>query len=453
MDKRFVVIGGDAAGMSAASKARRENPDLQIIVLEKGPWASYAACGLPYYIKGNVSNLEDLVAIPPKKFRQERKIDLRLNHKVTKIDPKNKNLTVKTADKVINLIYDKLLISTGAKALKPRIEGIDSPGVFVLRDMESARKIKEYLENYSPQSASIIGGGYIGVEMAEALSAWEINIHIIELLPHLLNSFGPEIAEVVEKHIKNYTTLHLGKSVQSIQTTDEKKLSVQIGDKKGEDDLLTEMVLVAAGIAPEVALAKEAGIQLGKTGAIATDEYGQTNVPGIYAAGDCAEVKHVVTGKPDYIPLALAANRHGRAIGSTIGGKTTSLAWVAGTAVVKVFQLEVATTGIADTEIARKHGFNPIKITIDSHSRAGYCPGSKPIKISLLADRDTKKLLGASMIGEEGVAKRIDIVATALSGKFTVEQLENLDLAYAPPFSPVWDPVLTAAKVLNGKLS
>ncbi len=168
---------------------------------------------------------------------------------------------------------------------------------------------------------------------------------------------------------------------------------------------------------------------------------------------DCAEVKNIVTGKPDYVPLALTANRHGRAIGSTIGGKETPLAPVAGTAVVKVFQLEVARTGITDIEIARKYGFNPVKVTIDSYSRADYYPGSKSIKISLLADKKSKQLLGASMVGEEGVAKRIDIIATALSGKFTVEQLENLDLAYAPPFSPAWDPVLTAAKVLNGKVS
>jgi len=455
MKERFVIIGGDAAGMSAASKARRENPDLQIIVLEKSSWVSYGACGLPYYIKGDIKNIEDLVAITPEKFRKERYIDLRLHHEVKKINPDNKSVIAKTNDGDIEISYDKLLISTGARALKPHIEGIDLGGVFTLRDMESGQRIKEYLEKNSPESVLIVGGGYIGMEMAEAFHAYGINSHIVELFPHVLNSFGPEIAEVVENHIQDYTTLHLGKYVNAIRKGSHGKLSVQLKDKKVDDyeeHPLTDMVLIAAGIAPEVSQAREAGIKLGQTGAIATDEYGQTSIADIYAAGDCAEVKHTVTGKPSYIPLALTANRNGRAIGSTIAGKTTKLASITGTAIVKVFQLEVATTGIVDTEIAGKNGFNPIKITIDTHSRAGYCPKSKPIKISLVADRESKQLLGASMVGEEGVVKRIDIIATALSEKFTVEQLEKLDLAYAPPFSPVWDPVLTAARVLNSKL-
>ncbi len=452
MKKRFVVIGGDAAGMSAASKARREDPDLEIVVLEKSSWASYGACGLPYYIKGDIGSLEDLVAITPDKFRKDRNIDLRLNHEVTKINSDNKNITVNTKNGETNLNYDKLLISTGARALKPSIEGIDSVGVFTLRNMESAREIREYIENNSPNSALIIGGGYIGMEMAEALFSLGIDIHIVEMLPHLLNTFGSETAEIVEEHLKKFTILHLKSVVQRIKTLRPGTLSIEISNNGKEEEVITDMVLIAAGIKPEVSLAKEAGIQLGQSGAIATDKYGQTNVTDIFSAGDCAEVKNVVTGKSQYIPLALAANRHGRSIGKTITGKKTCLAPVAGTAVVKVFQLEVATTGIIDTEIASKYGFEPIKVTIDSHSRAGYYPGSKSIKISLLADKKSKKLLGASMVGEEGVSKRIDIIATALSGKFTVEELESLDLAHAPPFSPVWDPVLTAARVLNGKL-
>jgi NADPH-dependent 2,4-dienoyl-CoA reductase/sulfur reductase-like enzyme len=456
MKKRLVVIGGNAAGMSAASKARRENPNLEIIVLEKSAWASYGACGLPYYLKGEVKDLEDLVAISPEVFRKERNIDLRLNQEAIKIEPENKTIAINTTSGKTSLTYHQLLISTGAKAVKPRIEGINSAGVFILQNMDDAQKIKRYLTEYSLKSVLIIGGGYIGMEIAEAFYSLGMTVQIIELFPHLLNSFGSEISEVVEQHIKNYVTLHLGKRVRSIEInkSNNSQLSVQFGteqDKTGEN-LVTDLILVATGIAPEVSLAKEAGIKLGETGAIATDEYGQTNIPDIYAAGDCAEVKHIVTGESVYIPLALSANRHGRAVGSTIGGKATPLAPVAGTAVVKVFQLEVATTGITNLEVARKNGFNPLKITIDSYSRAGYYPGAKPIKISLLADSSSRKLLGASMVGEEGVAKRIDIIATALFGRFTVEQLENLDLAYAPPFSPVWDPILTAAKVLNDKL-
>lgn len=449
MSEHFVIIGGDAAGMSAASKARRENPDLEIEVLEKGDWASYGACGLPYYLKGDVESLEDLIAIPPEKFIKERNINLRFNHEVTRISPEGNYLTVSAPEGKVNFTFDKLLISTGATACKPGIDGINSEGVFTLHGMEDGKKIKEYLEEFSPKSAAIIGGGYMGIEMVEALSTRGVEVHLVEMLPHVLSPFDPEISKRVEGYIEKFAELHLGQSVQRIKIQDKGKLSV----RTVADNIIAEMVLVATGVVPEVSLAKEAGINLGPTGAIATDEYGRTNYSHIFAAGDCAEVKNVVTGQPDYIPLALAANRHGRAIGQTVGGNPTRLSSVAGTAALKVFDLEVARTGIVDPERARKSGFNPVKSTIETFSRAYYYPGSKPIKVSLIADRDSKCLLGASMVGEEGVSKRIDIIAAALHGSFSVEQLENLDLSYAPPFGPVWDPVLTAAKVLNGKLT
>nr|HPK87074.1 FAD-dependent oxidoreductase [Atribacterota bacterium] len=297
-------------------------------------------------------------------------------------------------------------------------------------------------------------GGYIGMEMADAFYSLGMSVQIVELLPHLLNSFGSEISEEVENETQNYARLYLGHRVNEICPDQQGRLSVYLSrevDRK-EERVETEMVLIATGIVPEVTLAREAGIELGKTRAIITDEYGQTSIPDIYAAGDCAEVKSIVTNQNIYLPLALTANRNGRAVGSTIAGKKTPLTPVAGTAVVKLFELEVATTGVVNQEIARQYGFEPVKVTIESSTRAGYCPGAKPIKVSLVADRNTKRLLGSSMVGGEGVSKRIDIVAAALYGQFTVRQLENLDLAYAPPFSPVWDPVLDAARVLNGKL-
>ncbi len=454
MRERFIVIGGDAAGMSAASKARRENPELEIIALEKGDWASYAACGLPYYLKGNVDNIEDLIAIPPEVFREKRDIDLRLNHEVTKIIPEKKKIVVKSQRNEIEFNYNKLLISTGARVARPRIEGIDSQGVFFLRDMSDGIKIREYLEKREPKSVLIVGGGYIGLEMAEAFHARGMSVSIVELLPHLLSTFSPEIVEIVERDVKDYVRLYLGRRVNSIREIDKDKLSVSIsdGDNKNQEEIETAMVLMATGIIPETTLARDTGIKLGKSGAIITDEYGETNISAIYAAGDCTEVKSVVTGQNIYLPLALTANRNGRAVGTTIAGEKTPLSPIAGTAVVKVFQLEVATTGLTDLDAAKEYGFNPVKVTIDSHSRAGYCPGAKPIKISLIADRDSKRILGSSMVGEEGVSKRIDIIATALYSRITVQELENLDLAYAPPFSPVWDPVLTAARVLNGRL-
>jgi NADPH-dependent 2,4-dienoyl-CoA reductase/sulfur reductase-like enzyme len=454
MKERFIVIGGDAAGMSAASKARRENPELEIIALEKGDWASYAACGLPYYLKGNVDNIEDLIAIPPEVFQEKRDIDLRLNHEVTKIIPEKKKIVVKSPSNETEFNYDKLLISTGARVARPRIEGIDSQGVFFLRGMSDGIKIREYLEKREPKSVLIVGGGYIGLEMAEAFHTRGMSVSIVELLPHLLSTFSPEIVEIVERDVKDYVRLYLGRRVNSIREIDKDKLSVSIsdGENKNQEEIETAMVLMATGIIPETSLARDTGIKLGKSGAIITDEYGETNISAIYAAGDCTEVKSVVTGQNIYLPLALTANRNGRAVGTTIAGEKTPLSPIAGTAVVKVFQLEVATTGLTDLDAAKEYGFNPAKVTIDSHSRAGYCPGAKPIKISLIADRDSKRILGSSMVGEEGVSKRIDIIATALYSRITVQELENLDLAYAPPFSPVWDPVLTAARVLNGRL-
>lgn len=458
MRERFIVIGGDAAGMSAASKARRENPQLEIIALEKGNWASYAACGLPYYIKGNVENIEDLLAITPEIFRVDRDIDLRLNHEVTKIYPEEKKILVKPTlypeETETELSYHKLLISTGASPVKPRIDGIDTPGVFFLRDIADALQIKEYFKTRTPKSVVIVGGGYIGLEMAEAFYTQGMKVSIVELMPHLLGSFAPEIVEIVERDIRYYVGLNLGKRVKSIRETEKGRLLVTIEDEfiKEQGVIETDMVLMATGIVPNTKLAKDAGIKLGESGAIITDEFGLTNIPDIYAAGDCAEVKSVVSGKNIHLPLALTANRNGRAVGSTIGGKNTALVPIAGTAAAKVFHLEVAVTGLALPEVAINHGFDPVEVTINSYSRAGYCPGAKPIRTNLIADRKTGRVLGCSMVGEEGVAKRIDTVASVLYSKSTVGELENLDLAYAPPFSPVWDPILLAARILNGKL-
>jgi len=299
-----------------------------------------------------------------------------------------------------------------------------------------------------------VGGGYIGLEMAEAFHTQGMAVSIVELLPHLLSTFSLEIVQIVERDVKEYIRLYLRRRVNSIRENDEGKLSVSIsdGENKNQEEIGTEMVLMATGIVPEVTLARDIGIELGHSGAIITDEYGQTNITDIYAAGDCTEVKSIVTHQNIYLPLALTANRNGRTVGTTIAGKKTPLSPIAGTAVVKVFELEVATTGLTDLDAAKGYGFDPVKVTIDSYSRAGYCPGAKPIKISLIADRNSKRVLGSSMVGEEGVAKRIDVIATALYSRLTVQELENLDLAYAPPFSPVWDPVLTAARVLQGKL-
>lgn len=447
----FVVIGGDAAGMSAASKAKREDHDLEVIVFEKGKWVSYGACGLPYYIKGEIDTLEDLISIPAKDFEEKRNIDLRRNQEVLNINPQDRNITVADGSKKFKQDYDKLLISTGARPAVPRIEGRKLEGVFTLHYLPSAEEIRNTLKKSDPpESVGIIGGGYIGMEMAEAFRAHELEVHIFEVLPYVLNSFGEETSKKVEEHLeKKGINLHLDTEVERIVDRDGRVAGIET--KEGSTEL--NMVLFSVGVEPTVELAEESGIEIGETGAIRTDEHGRTNYPEVFAAGDCAEATNTVTGEPDYVPLALTANRSGRAIGQTVAGSPKPVGATAGTAVVKVFDLEAARTGIVDHDRAEEAGFKPATKTITSPSRAHYYPGGDRITVSLTADEKSGKLLGASMMGKEGVAKRIDTVATALHSSMTVSELEYLDLSYAPPFGPTWDPVLIAAKVLNGAIS
>lgn len=451
MSKIFVVIGGDAAGMSAASKAKREDPDLDVIVFEKGEWVSYGVCGLPYYVKDEVDSLEDLVSIPAEDFIEKRNIDLRINQEVVSIKPRDRKVVVDKGNKTYDHYYNQLLISTGAHAISRPIEGKDLEGVFSMHYLPSAKKIREALQKPDlPKSVAIIGGGYIGIEMAEAFDAYGMEVHVFDMLPHILSTFGEVSAKKVENHLtKKGIKLHLNTRVQRILGKDCRVKGIEAE----EGFTAVDMVLIAAGIAPTVELAKDAGIKLGESGAISTDKYGRTNYSEIYAAGDCAEAKNVVTGKPDYVPLALTANRSGRAIGQTVAGSPKPVGSIAGTSAVKAFDLEVARTGIVDHKRAEKADFDPITETITSQSRAHYYPEGHPITISLTADRKSGKLLGASIVGKEGVAKRIDIVATALHSSMTISELEYLDLSYAPPFGPVWGPILTVAKVLKGKLS
>jgi NADPH-dependent 2,4-dienoyl-CoA reductase/sulfur reductase-like enzyme len=447
MTDTFVVIGGDAAGMSAASKAKRENPDLDVVVFEKGQWVSYAACGMPYYVKGDVDDIDELVAVTPEKFREERDIDLRTGHEVVGIDPEAETVSVVGPDGRFDQHYDSLLIGTGATAIEPPLDGMDRDGVFTIHDMDEADDVETYVTEHSPETAAIVGGGYVGIEMAEALSARGSDVHLYEMLPNVLQPFGTAVADVVEDHLRDQgVNLHLDTTVSGFAGDD----TVEYVEFEGGTNP-ADIAIVGVGVAPNVSLAAEAGIELGPTGAIATDEYGRTNYENVYAAGDCAEARHVVTGDPDHVPLALTANRAGRAIGQTVTGTPTPTGDIAGTAIVKAFDLGAARTGIVDDERARQAGFEPVSVSISAPTRPHYYPGSTELTVTLLADSDSGRLLGGSLVGREGV-KRIDTVAMALHSEQTVTEVQNADLAYAPPFSPVWDPVLTAAKVLAGKL-
>ena len=446
MSETFVVVGGDAAGMSAASKAKREDPDLEVVVFERGEWVSYAACGMPYYVKGAVDELEDLVAVTPEEFREQREVDLRTGHEVVGVDPGARTVRVAGPDGAFDQPYDHLLVATGASAVEPPFDGMDLDGVFTIHSLDEADAIEEYIAER--ETAAVVGGGYVGIEMAEAFAERGLEVHLYEALPHVLQPFGEPVAEIVENHLREQgVELHLETPVSGFVGD-----SAVEGVDLGTETLPADVAIVGVGVEPNVDLAADAGVELGPTGAIAVDEYGRTNREDVYAAGDCAEAGHAVTGEPTHVPLALTANRAGRAIGSTVAGTRTPVGETVGTAIVKAFDLGAARTGLVDEDRAREAGFDPVSATVSAPTRAHYYPGGSELQVTLLADTDTGRLLGGSLVGREGV-KRVDTVATALTAGLTVTGLQNADLAYAPPFSPVWDPVLTAAKVLAGRLA
>ena len=472
MTEPFVVVGGDAAGLSAASKCKREDPDREVVVFERGEWISYAHCGTPYYVKGEVEELTDLLSLRPEDV-EERGIDLRRNHEVVSLDSDEDVVTVDGPDGRFEQPFDDLLVATGARATAGPIDGHDLDGVFTLHGLDDAAAMRAFLAEpdavdpvavdasyvdrervrhnaalQPPESVAIVGGGYVGVEMAEALSAHDLSVHLFQRPEHLLPPFGEAVAEAIEEHLAEQgVELHLGASVGFL--AGEERVEAVEYDGASLD---VEMAVVGVGIEPNVGLVGGGGVELGATGAIVNDAYGRTSRNSVYAAGDCAEALNVVTGEPDWVPLGLTANRAGRAIGSTVAGSPEPVGGIAGTAAVKAFELEAARTGLLDEDRARDAGFDPVSRTITAGSRSGYYPGAEETTVVLVADRDSGRLLGGSIVGKDRAAIRIDTVATALEAGLTVDELMRTDLAYAPPFSPVWDPVLVAAKVLEGEL-
>ncbi|AFM24141.1 FAD-dependent oxidoreductase [Desulfomonile tiedjei] len=445
---RFVVIGGDAAGMSAASKAKRNNPDLEVIVLEQSEDVSYSACGMPYNIADPDREMNDLVVRTAAVFRGKQGIDLRTGHKVDRIDRQNK--TVSGTDAHSNrfqIAYDKLLIATGSRPKMLPIPGIDLPGVKVLRSLEDGRRIKSYIDSHNVRSAVIIGGGYIGLEMVEALCERGMHVQLVEIR----DSFLPWLPKAMDDLIRTELETHevkvkLETSVTRIESHHD-RLKIFYSDS----ETVVDLVVLAVGVVPNSELAADAGLVLGPGFSIAVDRYLRTSDPDIYAVGDCADAFHQVTGQRVWIPLALRANRGGWAVADNITGRASDIPDIVGTAVFKVLDLEVARTGLSFEE-ALNAGFDPVENIIQSSSRAHAHPGATTIHVHLVADKKTGRLLGASMIGKEGAAHRINALAVALHASMTVREFFGCDLAYAPPFSPVWDPMLTAANQLLKKL-
>ena len=471
MSDPFVVVGGDAAGLSAASKARREDPDREVIVFERGEWVSYAHCGMPYYVEGVVEDLTDLLALRPSDV-EDRGIDLRRNHEVIDLDPDDRTVTVRAESGGFEQPYGDLLIATGARARRAPFD-LGLTGAFTLHDMDDAAAIRAFLgdpETFDPEAvdeefvdrdlvreyaaldppetAAIVGGGYVGVEMAEVLSAHDLDVHLFQRSEHVLAPFGPAVGERVGDHLESRgVAVHTGLGVKGLDGDDRLEAVVCDGER-----IPADLAVVGVGVIPNVEFVDDV-LELGRTGAIEADRYGRTSRDDVYAAGDCAETRHAVTGEATWIPLGLTANRAGRAVGATVAGDPTPVGEVAGTAVLKACDLTAGRTGIVDPEAAREAGFDPLTETIEANSRAGYYPEGGTVRVTLTVDRPTGRVLGGSLASEygEGAVHRSHALVGAVTEGVAVDDLSNYDLAYAPPFNTTWDPVLTAAKVVNGK--
>lgn len=441
---RFVVIGGDAAGMSAASRAKRHQPDLEVMVLEKTGDVSYSACGMPYAIGDPGRKMDDLIVRPADVFRKKQGIKLFTNHAVTSVDPENRRVAgTSRSGESFEYGYDRLLIATGASAILPDLPGFELPGVMKLKSLEEGRLIKNYINQRSVRKAVIIGMGYIALEMCEALRGLGIEIDMIKPRPTLLPWMHSDLSEVVLEELKkNQVQVITGQNIHRIEERGDGLTVV------GENDTYpADMVLVAIGITPNSQVAESAGLELSVGRSIAVDQQLQSSTEGIFAAGDCADSFHVVTGQKTWIPLALRANRAGWAVADNACGKSTSLPGIVGTAVFRVFNLEVARTGLTLQESAAA-GFDPVEVVIKAPSRAHAHPGSSAIFVHMVGDKTSGRLLGVQMVGQDGVAHRINAPAVALMAELTVADYSQSDLAYAPPFGPTWDPTLTAANQL-----
>ena len=430
----LVVIGGVAAGLSAAARARRLDPRLEILVLEKGPAISYGACGLPYLVEGRVRSPEQLIVYTPEYFHKERNIEVRTGARVVSMAHARRELTLESGARVH---YDRLVVATGARGALD-LPGAAQPHVFFLHTLEDAVRMRRFIAERRPQRAVVVGGGYIGLEAADALRRNGLRVTVLERSANVLLRDDPRLTLAVRGVLEEHgVELRCGIAVAAIEA----------GSVAG---VPCDMVVLAAGIKPNVELAAAAGIELGRSGAIRTTDRMETNLAGVYAAGDCAEVTHLVSGTPTWIPLGTTANKAGRVAGANAAGGRERFPGIVGTSIVGIFGMGFSATGLS-TDQARALGFSPVAARIEALSRARYFQGAKTA-VELVADRATGRLLGGSVVGQDGVAGRIDVLATALAARMTVEDFEQLDLAYAPPFSTVWDPLLIAAQQLRHEL-
>jgi NADPH-dependent 2,4-dienoyl-CoA reductase/sulfur reductase-like enzyme len=439
MAQRLLVIGGDAAGMSAATQARRMRPDLDIVALEKGRWTSYSACGIPYVVGGAVDDLDDLIARSPEVHRTQYRIDARTHHEAMAIDLDARSVEVRDHEhgRTYRLGFDILHVATGATPQRPKLPGIDSPFVSGVQTLEDADHLLRQATEGDTHRVVVVGGGYIGLEMAEAFVLRGCEVTVVTQSPEVMPTLDPDMGAMVSAAMRRHDIeVRCGEGVVGFEhnavTTDNGVLPA-------------DLVVLGLGAAPNTTLAASAGIETGVRGAIAVDRQQRTSAEGVWAAGDCCQSFHQISERPVHIALGTHANKMGRVAGTNIGGGYAAFPGVVGTAITKLCNTEIARTGLNESE-ARDAGFVHQTVSVESTTKAGYYPGTENMTTKLVYERRTGRLLGAQIVGQDGSAKRIDVLATALTAGMTVEQLTALDLAYAPPFAPVWDPVLIAAR-------
>jgi NADPH-dependent 2,4-dienoyl-CoA reductase/sulfur reductase-like enzyme len=445
MGQRLVVIGGDGAGMSAAAQARRRRPDLEIVALERGSWTSYSACGIPFHVGGSVPTAEALVSRTPDQFRAMH-IDARTGHEVTGIDLADRSVEVHNIgrQRTFRLGWDLLHVATGAVAVRPDIPGVDLPHVHGIQTLGDAGALIDDATARRPEHVVVIGSGYIGLEMAEAFLDRGAAVTVIEAADEVMGSLDPDVGALVGRALRAAgVTVRLAEKVVGIE---EGAVHTTTGE------VPAALVVLGAGVRPNSALAAEAGVVTGARGAIVVDRRQRTSADGVWAAGDCCQSYHVVSGQPTYEALGTVANKQGRVAGINISGGYATFRGVAGTAVTRICSTEIGRTGLNEREAAAA-GFETVSSTVESTTQAGYMPGSAPLTVKLIAERGGGRVLGMQVVGGPGAAKRVDVIATALHARMDVEDVIGLDLSYAPPYSPVWEAVQIAARDVAGRLA
>ena len=438
--RRIIIVGGVAGGASAAAKARRVDENAEIHVFERGPYISFANCGLPYFIAGEIDDRAKLIVMTPERFWSRSRVYAHVNHEVLAINRATKTISVKRLDGMTrDVAYDKLVLSQGAKPIVPPIPGVEFPHVFTLRDIPDMDRIAKFVDEQKPRRAAVIGGGFIGLEMAEAFHHRGIHVTIVERNPHILPLLDRDMATHLQNQIR-HANFDFKVDANATQFTND---GVEFSDGS---KLAVDLILLSVGVKAEVELAKSAGLEIGATGGVKTNGRMESSDPDIYAVGDAAETMHALTGARARITLAGPANRQGRIAGANAAGAKLTYPGALGTSIVRVLNMTVGFTGLNSAQAA-KAGFSFFTSLTRDHSHAHYYPGATPVMIKLVVEEGTGRLLGAQVLGERGIDKRVDVFATAITGKMTVEDLENLDLAYSPPFGSANDPVNTAGFV------